>query len=124
MFGIGLSEIIIVALVMVVVIKPEDLPKVFRRLGKWYGSVRKTYLELVSIKDAFLKEIDAAVPKAEDLSIDVRPKQGEAKAEPPAIPGRPEPSPLPPRAAEEPVPSASQPSPSPSSPGTTENTQA
>ncbi len=109
MFGIGLSEIIIVALVMVVVIKPEDLPKVFRRLGKWYGSVRKTYLELVSIKDAFLKEIDAAVPKDEDLRIDLRPKQTETNVEHPVTSDHP-PKTLPPRTEGEPV----QPSQSPS----------
>ena len=36
MFGIGIFEIAAIALVALVFIRPKDLPKVFRKLGRWY----------------------------------------------------------------------------------------
>lgn len=63
MFGIGFSELLIIALAMIVFIKPEDLPKLFRKLGKVYRSIKKAYAELVQIRDHILKEVDDMVPK-------------------------------------------------------------
>ena len=37
MFGIGLSEIFIICLVMIIFIRPNDLPKTMRTVGRYYG---------------------------------------------------------------------------------------
>jgi len=43
MFGFGFSEWIVIGLVAMLVIKPEDLPKVFRKLGEWSGKAQRFY---------------------------------------------------------------------------------
>lgn len=43
MFGIGGLEMVLVGLVLLIVVRPEDLPKVFRQLGQWYGEARRIY---------------------------------------------------------------------------------
>lgn len=44
MFSIGLPEIAIIFLVLVIFIKPEDIPTVFQTLGRWYGNLRRLYM--------------------------------------------------------------------------------
>jgi sec-independent protein translocase protein TatB len=61
MFGIGFSELVLIGLILIIFIKPEDLPKFFRTLGKLYGQLKKSYDDVVSVKDKILKEIDSAV---------------------------------------------------------------
>ncbi|MDR0554257.1 MAG: hypothetical protein LBG76_05605 [Treponema sp.] len=58
MFGIGLSEILIVCLVIIIFIRPNDLPKFLRTMGRLYGKARKIYRELASMKDQIIREID------------------------------------------------------------------
>ena len=60
MFGIGLSEIILIFLVIIVFIRPDDLPKFLRSAGRFYGKAKKLYNELTQVKDKMLKEIDEA----------------------------------------------------------------
>jgi sec-independent protein translocase protein TatB len=60
MFGIGFSELVLIGLILIIFIKPEDLPKFFRTLGKLYGQMKKAYDDVVSAKDKILKEIDEA----------------------------------------------------------------
>ena len=44
MFSIGLPEIAIIFLVLILFIKPEDIPKVFQSLGRWYGKLQRLYI--------------------------------------------------------------------------------
>ena len=37
-------------LVLVLFIKPEDIPKVFQTLGQWYGNLRRLY---IGVSDEF-----------------------------------------------------------------------
>ncbi|MDR1430052.1 MAG: hypothetical protein LBI85_07150 [Spirochaetaceae bacterium] len=60
MFGIGFSELVLIGLILIIFVKPEDLPKFFRTLGKLYGQLKKAYDDVVSVKDKILKEIDDA----------------------------------------------------------------
>lgn len=78
MFGIGFSELIIVALVCVIFIKPDDLPAFFRKLGRLFAQVRKAYKEVTAVKDDFMREMDiaAAIQDADKA------KAAEAKAKP------------------------------------------
>jgi sec-independent protein translocase protein TatB len=68
MFGIGFSELVIIGLILIIMIKPEDLPKFFRSMGKFYGQLKRTYEDLVSVKDKILKEIDDTVTLEEKKS--------------------------------------------------------
>jgi Sec-independent protein translocase protein TatA len=67
MFGIGFSEMAIIALVVMVLVRPEDLPAFFRKLGKFYGQLKRAYQEMISVKDQFIREMDiaAALQEAE-----------------------------------------------------------
>jgi len=59
MFGIGFGEIVIVLLIAIVFIRPEDLPKFFARAGRLYGQIKKMYNEIIEVKDKIIKEIDS-----------------------------------------------------------------
>lgn len=58
MFGIGFSELAIIALILVIVIRPEDMPGFFRKMGRLYGQVKSAYKEVAAVKDEFLREMD------------------------------------------------------------------
>ncbi len=60
MMGIGFSELVVIVLVVLVFIKPEDLPAFFRKLGKIYAELKKGYDELTAVKDDFIREVEAA----------------------------------------------------------------
>lgn len=45
MFGIGWAELLVIALVLVVVVKPEQLPEVARTLGRLYGQLQRLLYE-------------------------------------------------------------------------------
>lgn len=40
MFGIGITEFIVIALVVIIFINPKDLPGFFRKLGKLYQTIK------------------------------------------------------------------------------------
>ena len=54
---ISISEIIVVLLVAVVVIKPEQLPEVAYTLGKWSKRVRSTLNNLRAELDGTVKQL-------------------------------------------------------------------
>ena len=58
MFGIGFSEIILICLAMIIFIRPDDLPKFLRTIGRYYGKAKKLYNEIIMVKDRIIKEID------------------------------------------------------------------
>ena len=58
MFGIGFGEILIVLLIAIVFIRPEDLPKFLARAGRLYGQLKRMYNEVIEVKDKIIKEID------------------------------------------------------------------
>ena len=43
MFDIGFGEILLVLFLIIVFIKPEDLPGLIRKLGHFYGQVMRIY---------------------------------------------------------------------------------
>ena len=51
MFGIGIPEILIIALVAIVFLNPKDLPGLFRNVGKGYHQIRR-------MREDFLKEVN------------------------------------------------------------------
>jgi sec-independent protein translocase protein TatB len=66
MFGIGLSEFLVILCVIIVLVRPKDLPKVFRLLGKIVGQLKRAYAEIVATKDKLVKDIDEAVAAEKD----------------------------------------------------------
>ena len=60
MFGIGFSEIVVILLVMIIFIRPEDLPKTLRSLGRLYGKLRLIYKEIMDSRAEIMKEIEKA----------------------------------------------------------------
>ena len=88
MFGIGLSEVILIFLVIVVFIRPDDLPKFLRTAGRYYGKAKKLYKELIQVKDKIVKEMNEVasleeLPKSPDKIPD---KTTTAKETPQALP--------------------------------------
>lgn len=61
MFGIGLSEFLVISCVIIVLVRPKDLPKVFRLLGKIVGQLKRIYAEIVATKEKLVRDIDESV---------------------------------------------------------------
>ena len=55
MLPLGLSEIAIIAVIALIAVGPERLPRLFREMGKWYGQARRAADEL---RRAFVLEAD------------------------------------------------------------------
>ena len=86
MFGIGFSELIIIALVIIIVIRPSDMPAFFRKLGHLYAQAKKVFKDVAAVKDDFMREMDitAAIqdadkpkdtPKTESNGQDLKSKE-------------------------------------------------
>jgi len=55
MFTLGLTEIFVIIIVTIIIIKPEDLPKFLRKIIKCYREIRKSFNDVSKIKDDFIK---------------------------------------------------------------------
>jgi sec-independent protein translocase protein TatB len=84
MFGIGVSELFVVAFVIILFVKPEDIPKVFRTLGKIAGKAKAAYNEVLEIKDQIVKEIDEAADFEEKAAAASNPPAAAPDPTPPA----------------------------------------
>jgi sec-independent protein translocase protein TatB len=79
MFDIGFSELILIAVVMLLVVGPERLPRIARTTGLWLGKMRgfmssvkadiDRELATEELKKALAKQ--AAVPELEELIDEV-----------------------------------------------------
>lgn len=66
MFGLGFSEILLIAIVAIVVIGPKRLPEVAKALGKGYAEFRRA---MDGFKDAVkIDDVLNGTPKNSDLS--------------------------------------------------------
>jgi Sec-independent protein translocase protein TatA len=65
MFGIGLSEFAVIVCIVIVFVRPKDLPALFRRLGKLYAQAKRAYKEITEVKDQFVKSIEVAAAETE-----------------------------------------------------------
>ena len=72
MFGIGFGEILIILLIAIVFIRPEDLPKFLRQAGRLYGQLKRMYGEIIKAKDKIIKEIDEATSLEEPSNTAVK----------------------------------------------------
>lgn len=53
-FDIGIGEWVVIAVIALIVVGPEDLPRMFRKLGNWFGRIR-------AMSDEFRRTLDSAV---------------------------------------------------------------
>ena len=65
MFGIGLSEFAVIICIVIVFVRPKDLPALFRRIGKLYAQAKRAYKEITEVKDQFVKSIEVAAAETE-----------------------------------------------------------
>jgi sec-independent protein translocase protein TatB len=70
MFDIGALELLLIAVVALLVVGPERLPRLARTAGRWVGRARRAFL---SVKDEIDREI-----KADELREILR-KQSESR---------------------------------------------
>jgi sec-independent protein translocase protein TatB len=45
-FGIGMGELLLIAVVAMMVMGPKELPKILRKLGQWAGQLRRYALDM------------------------------------------------------------------------------
>lgn len=76
MFGIGTGELLLLALIALLVLGPERMPKLMRDVGKTMGDLRKTSDELRSELLNADRSIDAE--KVLDLATRLEPSEGKA----------------------------------------------
>ncbi|MFN7728809.1 MAG: Sec-independent protein translocase protein TatB [Bdellovibrio sp.] len=75
MFGLGFSEILVLGIIALIVIGPEDLPKVARKIGRFMNELKRG-------GESFKKEFEQSTISMQDhLRIDpfVKPTVGTEK---------------------------------------------
>lgn len=63
MFDLGMSEVIIIAIVAVLVLGPEQMPKVLYTIGKWMRQLSYTRFAVERQFDNFMTREDARLEK-------------------------------------------------------------
>lgn len=68
----GFQEFLLLAIVALIVVGPEDLPLMMRKLGQWVGKMRATAREFQTAFDEIAKqaELDELRKEIEDLKRD------------------------------------------------------
>lgn len=74
MFDIGWSEMLIIAVVLVVVVGPKDLPKVLRMAGRWAAKARQMASEFQNslqdmAREAELDDVQREIKKITDTDV-------------------------------------------------------
>ncbi len=69
MLDIGWTEIMVIALVLIIVVGPKDLPRVLRTVGKWTAKAKSLSREFQRSIDDLAREADVADMKKELNSI-------------------------------------------------------
>jgi sec-independent protein translocase protein TatB len=71
MFGIGWTELLVIAIVAIVVVGPKDLPRLLRNFGHYAGKLRRMANELKQQVDEALREAELEeVRKAIEIVCD------------------------------------------------------
>ncbi|MFZ1537001.1 MAG: Sec-independent protein translocase protein TatB [Chromatiaceae bacterium] len=97
MFDIGFMELVVVAVVALLVVGPERLPRLARTAGLWVGRARRTLATVKAeidseLKAEELKEILAKQARANPLETIIETSLGQpAATKPPSPPDQPAP---------------------------------
>ncbi len=84
MFGIGFSELAIIVLLIMIVIRPDDLPAFFRKLGHYYAQAKKVFKEITAVKDDFMRQMDitAAMQDSDNQKTEEKKTEAPPQASP------------------------------------------
>jgi len=65
MFGFGFSELLIIFLLIIILVKPEELPSLIRQIGKFYGTLKRISMQIRDELESFAPEEknDVKTPK-------------------------------------------------------------
>jgi len=69
MFGIGIFELIVIAVVALIFVGPKRLPEVMRQGGKLFVQLRRTANDVKSQFDGVIEQAEAEIRKAERLKL-------------------------------------------------------
>jgi Sec-independent protein translocase protein TatA len=61
MFGINLSEFVVIFCIVVIFVRPKDLPRFFYNIGKVYGQLKDAYRGLVKTRDEVLQDLKSEI---------------------------------------------------------------
>ncbi len=53
MFGLSGNELFVILLIIILVVKPEDLPALIRQIGKIYGQIMRIYYSILDEINSF-----------------------------------------------------------------------
>lgn len=81
MFGIGFSELAIIVLLIMIVIRPDDLPAFFRKLGHYYAQAKKIFKEITAVKDDFMRQMDITAAMQDSDNQKAEDKKTEAASQ-------------------------------------------
>ena len=80
MFGISLPEVMLILVIIIIFVRPEDLPKFLRSAGRFYGKAKRMYKEIIGVTNQVMKEMNSIA------SLDDPPASGTAKKTAPQTP--------------------------------------
>jgi sec-independent protein translocase protein TatB len=81
-FGIGYTELVVIAIIAVIVIGPKDLPKVLRAFGKTMGKMRGMAREFQGHLDQAMREagVDEIKKEVQNLKSGVESQANSVKS--------------------------------------------
>jgi len=85
MFDIGWTELLVIAVVMIIVVGPKDLPAMLRTMGRYAGKLRRTANEFKgqfeeAIRESELEEIRGEIEGLRNMDPRVQVKKSIAEA--------------------------------------------
>ena len=83
-FGIGASELMIIAVVALIVVGPRELPKVLRAVGRFVNQLRGMAGEFqkhldAAMRDSGIDEVKKDVRESDQIHRDQRPRQADVE---------------------------------------------
>jgi Sec-independent protein translocase protein TatA len=77
MFGINFSEFLVILCIVVIFVRPKDLPKFFHSIGKIYGQIRETYKHFCNTKEELLQDLKSEID-LEEMAVNDSQKEQES----------------------------------------------
>lgn len=66
MFGFGFSELLIIFLLIIILVKPEELPSLIHQIGKFYGTLKRISMQIRDELESFAPEEKNDIKRAEN----------------------------------------------------------
>ncbi len=85
MFGIGPWEIVVIAIVALIFIKPSDLPAVLRKVGRFFAELRSLRDDVTRSLSEVEREVEREIERGVESSAAVESGSTRAGSEPDGI---------------------------------------